>query len=61
MVHPPRRCIGFEYGTGKIYFKNKMCAFGRWEGGGNGLYLLGGASTAGFEHCSGPPGVFKRS
>lgn len=43
-------CIGFEYGTADIYFKNRMCSFGRWDGAGNGLYLLGSASTEGFDH-----------
>ena len=42
--------MGFEYGTTSIYFKYEMCPIGRWEGEGNGLYLLGGASTEGFDH-----------
>ena len=38
-------CVGFEYGSESIFFKYEMCPIGRWEGAGNGLYLLGGSNV----------------
>ena len=37
-------CVGFEYGTGTIYFKDLLPQdgnrLGRWEGQGNALYMM---------------------
>ena len=53
-----RWCMGFEYGSESIFFKHCVSSTriggsglaGSAEGAGNGLYLLGGASTEGFDH-----------